>query len=162
MRSSGYLCVCEFPQLTYECLNQSFSNLVRILRHLSQSQRHTSLFLPPRLCARVCNPPFVARQRLGKHVRAVKNARNNRRIAGRVPVAFCIPLPLLDNSIKTFPRKQRIVGVVVFYAVRVVGDKFFTELSVLFFKVRSVNQKGDSHFYFVIVACDRFAVIGPT
>jgi hypothetical protein len=65
-----------------------------------------------------CIRPFIARQRSGKHVPAEKITRNNRNIIGWV--CLCIPLSLLgNNSVKTFPRPWRIVGV-VFYAVRVV------------------------------------------
>jgi hypothetical protein len=39
-----------------------------------------------RLCACMCIPPIVARQRLGKHVPAATNTRNSRRIDGRVIV----------------------------------------------------------------------------
>jgi hypothetical protein len=70
-----------------------------------------------------CIPPFIARQLLGKHVPAATNTRNIWRIAGRVClwVCLCIPLLLLgNNSVKTFTRQRRIVGGVVFYAVRVV------------------------------------------
>jgi hypothetical protein len=69
-----------------------------------------------------CIPPFIARQRLGRHVPAAANTRNSRRIVGRVYlwVCLCIALSLLFNSVKTFPWEGRIVGGVVFYAVRVV------------------------------------------
>jgi hypothetical protein len=70
-----------------------------------------------------CIPPFVARRHLGKHVPVVTNTSNNRRIVGRgcLWLCLCIPLSLLgNNSAKTIPRQRRIVGGVVFYAVRVV------------------------------------------
>jgi hypothetical protein len=39
-------------------------------------------------------------------------------------VCQCIPLSLLgNNSVKTFPRQRRIVGGVVFYAVRVISKE---------------------------------------
>jgi hypothetical protein len=80
-----------------------------------------------------CVPHNVARQRLGKHVPAATNTRDNRRIVGRVIfyavrvllkeslwVSLCLPLSLLgNNSIKTFPGQRRIVGGVVFYPVHV-------------------------------------------
>jgi hypothetical protein len=59
-----------------------------------------------------CIPPSVARQRLGKHVPAETNARNNRRIVGCVGLLVClwISLSLLgNNSVKTFPRHRRMV-----------------------------------------------------
>jgi hypothetical protein len=82
-------------------------------------------------------PLIVARQRLGEHVPAATNTRNNRRIVGRVIfyavrvlskkslwVCLCIPLSLLaNNSVTTFPRQRRTVGDIVFYAVRVVSKE---------------------------------------
>jgi hypothetical protein len=82
-------------------------------------------------------PHFIARQRLGKHVPAATNTRNNRRIVGRVIfyavcvlskespwVCLCILLWLLgNNSVRTFLRQRRIVGGVIFYAVRVVSQE---------------------------------------
>jgi hypothetical protein len=78
-----------------------------------------------------CIPPFVARQRLGKHVPAATNTRNNRRIFGRVIccgvcflskespwVCLYIPIPLPGK--KAFPRQRRIAGG-VFCAVRAVS-----------------------------------------
>jgi hypothetical protein len=75
----------------------------------------------PSVCESVC----VARQRLGKHVPAAKNACSSRRIGWtRVSVGLCSPLSFLgNNSVKMFPRQQRIVGGVVFYAARVVSKK---------------------------------------
>jgi hypothetical protein len=74
----------------------------------------------------MCIPPFGARQRLDKHVPAATGTHNHRRIVGRVTFyewgCLCIPQSLLDNmSVKMFPRQQRVVGSVVFYAVRVVS-----------------------------------------
>jgi hypothetical protein len=71
-----------------------------------------------------CLPPFGDTQRLGKHVPAATNIRNNTRIARHVifcavhvllketvQVCLCILLRLLgNNSIKTFPLQRRIVG----------------------------------------------------
>jgi hypothetical protein len=73
-----------------------------------------------------CNPPFIARQRLGKSVPAATITSNDRIIFGRVClwVCLCIPLSLLgSNSVKMFPRQRRIVGGVVFYAVGVVSKE---------------------------------------
>jgi hypothetical protein len=39
-------------------------------------------------------PPFVARQRLGKHVPTVTNTHNNGRIVGRVSVGLSVYLPI--------------------------------------------------------------------
>jgi hypothetical protein len=74
----------------------------------------------------MCIPPVVARQRLGKHVPAATNTRNNRRIVERMRVWICLCIPLLflgNNSAKTFRRQQRIVGGVVFYVVHVVSKE---------------------------------------
>jgi hypothetical protein len=94
-----------------------------------------------------CIPPFVARQRLDKHVPAATNT-DSRRIVGRITfyavrvlskvslwVCLYIPISLLgNNSVKTFLRQRKIIGGVVFYAVRSyqrkVGDQFFPELLV--------------------------------
>jgi hypothetical protein len=79
-------------------------------------------------------PPFIVRQRLGKHVIAAMNIRNNTRIVGRVCLWVClfIPLSLLDNnSVEAFPRQWRIGGAVIFYAVRVVQKKNFSFTVVL-------------------------------
>jgi hypothetical protein len=80
-----------------------------------------------------CIPPIVARQRLGKRTPAAANTHNSRRIVGRIvllydpslikgesvgPSVYSLSL-LGNNSVKTFPR-QWIVGVVVYYADRVV------------------------------------------
>jgi hypothetical protein len=65
-------------------------------------------------------PCFTARQRLGKHVPAPANSRNNRRIVERVCLwaCLCISLSLLgDNSVRTFLRQRRVVEGVVIYAV---------------------------------------------
>jgi hypothetical protein len=73
-----------------------------------------------------CIPPFIPRQRLGKQVPSAKNTRNNGRIVGRVClwVCLCFPLSLQGKiSVKIFPRQRRIVGGVVFYAVRVASGK---------------------------------------
>jgi hypothetical protein len=54
------------------------------------------------------------------------NTRNNRKIFGRVCLwnYLCILLSLLgNNSVKTFPRQRRIVGGIVFYAIRVVSKE---------------------------------------
>jgi hypothetical protein len=101
--------------------------------HLS-AVLHKSL---PSVCVSMCVPVLVSRQRLGKHVPAVKNIRNNKGIVGRVVfylvrvlsreslwVCLCIPALLLGNSsVNTVPRQRRIVGGVVFYAVLVISKE---------------------------------------
>jgi hypothetical protein len=93
----------------------------------------TAYFINPiSLCACICIPPIVTRQRLSKHFPAATNT-HNRRI-GRVVfcavrvvskeslwVCLCISLSLLGNGlVNTFLRQRRIGGGFVFYAVRVV------------------------------------------
>jgi hypothetical protein len=73
-----------------------------------------------------CIPPFIARQRLTKHVPMATNTCNNRSIVGCVSlwVCLCIPLSLLcNNSEKMFPRQKRNVEGIVFYAVHVVSEE---------------------------------------
>jgi hypothetical protein len=78
------VCVCVFPVLTFECLNQSLLNLVTISRHLSPSQRPNKNIHPISLCVCMCIPlsllnngsvkiPTVVRQRLSIKVTAVTN-----------------------------------------------------------------------------------------
>jgi hypothetical protein len=50
-------------------------------------------------------PPIVARQRLGKQFPAATNARNNRRIVGRVVIA-CHPCPTKGKNVLIIPRTQ--------------------------------------------------------
>jgi hypothetical protein len=75
-----------------------------------------------------CISPFIIKKRLSKHVPAATNTCNNRRKNRWVRVSvglptICIPLSLLDNSVKTFPRQRRIVGVVLSCAVLVVSKE---------------------------------------
>jgi hypothetical protein len=99
---------------------------IMALEPISAASIHKSL---PSVC--ICIPPIVTRQRLGRYVAAETNTRNNVRIVGGVVfntvhvskeilwVCLCITLSLLDNgSVNTFPRQQRTVEVVVFFAVR--------------------------------------------
>jgi hypothetical protein len=75
---------------------------------------------------------MIAMQRLGKHVPATTNTRNNKIIVGGVClwVCLCIPISLLGNSsVKTFPLLRRIFGGVGFYVTRVVLKE--SRLSVL-------------------------------
>jgi hypothetical protein len=122
------------PLLTFECPNRSLWNFVCISWHLSPYQRRTSSIPAISLCVSLLSllgkssvtyiRPFVARQRLGKHVPTATNICNNRRIVERMClwVCLCISLSLLGNdSVETFPRQWIIVGGIVFYAVRVVS-----------------------------------------
>jgi hypothetical protein len=81
-------------------------------------------------------PPIAARQRLGKHVRAETNTRNNRTaerfafytvrvvLKKSLWVCMCIPLSLLGNdSANTSLRQRRTIGDVVFCIVRVVSKE---------------------------------------
>jgi hypothetical protein len=141
--------VCVNPLLsTFEHLNQSLWNVVYHANgvHLN-GVLHKSL---PSVCVSLCVTllslqgngsvkcltPFGARQRLGKHVPAATNTRNNRGTIGGVIfcavralskgslwVCLCIPLSLLGNNSVMFPRQRRIDGGVVFYAVCVVSNE---------------------------------------
>lgn len=69
---------------------------------------------------------FVPRQRLCKQASAATNTHNSRSIVGRMCLldCLCITLKLLgDKQAKTFQWQRRIVGHVVFYAVRVVSKE---------------------------------------
>jgi hypothetical protein len=73
-----------------------------------------------------CIPPFIARQRLCKHVPATTNTRNNKRIVERMCLWVCLLISrsLLGNSsVETLPRQRRIVGGIVLYAVRAVSKE---------------------------------------
>jgi hypothetical protein len=80
-------------------------------------------------------PPFIARQRLGKHVPARTNTCNNRRSLGRVCLWVCLYnlVSLLgNNSVNTFPWQRRFFEASfsmrsVLYQ-RKVCDYFFPEL----------------------------------
>jgi hypothetical protein len=72
-----------------------------------------------------CITPFIARQRLYTHVPVATNTRN-RPIVRRVSLWVCLCTPLAslgNNSIKTFPRKRRIFGGVVFYVIHIVSKE---------------------------------------
>jgi hypothetical protein len=138
------VCVSVYPP--YKLLN-AWTNLYEIwnVRLYHDTWAHLSGVLHkslPSVCVSVCVsllllqgsgsvkciPPYDARKRLGKHVPAATNTRNNRRIVGCVIsyavrvlskeslwVSLCIPLLLLgNNTVKTFPRQRRIVRSVVF------------------------------------------------
>jgi hypothetical protein len=89
-------------------------------------------FINPCVC--MCISPVFARHRLCKHVSAAKNTLNKNcwtcsflcgqcRIEGE-SVDLCIPLSLQGSgSVNTFPWQWRIVGGVIFYAVRVVSKE---------------------------------------
>jgi hypothetical protein len=134
------------PLLTFECLIQSLWNLVCISWHLSQSNSLLNISLTSgyvSVCVSLlsllgkdyvkCISPVITRQRLGNHILAATNTRNNRKIVRRVVfnavrvlskeslwVSIYTLLFLGNNSVKTFPRQRRIVGGIVLCAVRVV------------------------------------------
>jgi hypothetical protein len=79
-----------------------------------------------------CIRPFIAIQRLGKHVPAATNTRDNRRSVGRI--IFCA-VPVLskqriwvclcmspslpgNNLVKTFPRQRSFVWCVIFCRIK--------------------------------------------
>jgi hypothetical protein len=84
MRSSCCLCVCVSLQSTFECLNQSLLNLACMSWHLSPFQRRTSEISPINLCAYMCNPLPLLGNGWAKFYRGHKYTRNNKRIVGRV------------------------------------------------------------------------------
>lgn len=89
-------------------------------------------------------PPFIARQRLGNHVPAGTDTRKNGRIVWRVClwVCLCTSLSLLVyNSVKTFPRQWRIVGHVVF-AVHVVSEESRLSFLQSFFFCSRLDSSG--------------------
>jgi hypothetical protein len=140
MRSSCCLCVCESPPPINVWMPEPiFVKLAMYIMapgpistayfinpsHQSVSISVSLLFLLGNGSVK-CIPYFIAWQKLGKHVPAAKETRNNSRIVGPVClwVCLCIPLLLLGyNSVNTFPRQRRIVGSVVVYAVRVVSKE---------------------------------------
>jgi hypothetical protein len=133
------VCLC-IPLSSFQSLNQSFWNF--ICTSCTWTYLNGVLHKPfPSVCVPVCVsvilflgkgsvnyiPPFIARQRVGKHIPAKKNTRSNRRIAGQcVCGSVCVsPMSLLGkNLMKTFNRQRRIVGGVVFYSVCVVSQNF--------------------------------------
>jgi hypothetical protein len=129
------VCVC-IPLSRFVCLNQSFWNSICTSctwAHFN-GLRHTSL---PSVSVPVLSflgkgsvnyiSPFIARQRVGKHIPATKITRNNRRIAGPcVCGSVCVSsMSLLrKNSMKIFKRQRRIVWGVLFYSVCDVSQNF--------------------------------------
>jgi hypothetical protein len=137
MRSPCCLFVSGSPlPLTFEHLNLSLWNLDCMSWHLSPL---SSEYLTNRShwsscrCAYSlldkgsvkCIPHFNAKKRLGKHVPAATNTRNNRRTVGRVCGSVdSPPLSLLGNSsVNTFPWQRRIARSIVSYAVRLVSKE---------------------------------------
>jgi hypothetical protein len=56
----------------------------------------------------ICISPIVARQRLGKHVPAATNTRNNRRIVGRV-VLYAIRVVAKESIPRIIPRNYYVI-----------------------------------------------------
>jgi hypothetical protein len=100
------VCLCISP-LTFECLNQSLWNLVRIstayLKNFSHQSVCLYLYLPivarPRLDK---NPPIVARQRLGKNPPIVARQRRGRNVTA-VTNTHATVEELLDVSFSMWP-----------------------------------------------------------
>jgi hypothetical protein len=128
------LCICA-PRHPYQCLN-AWTSVYETWLIYHDSWAYLSgirvLYKSlPLVCVSVCASLLsllgngslkyiqhsVAWQRLGKHVPAATKTRNNSWTRVSVdPLSF-----LGNNSVKTFPWQQRVVGGVVFYAVRVVS-----------------------------------------
>jgi hypothetical protein len=134
-------CVCESPLINF-WLPKPFS--VKLDIHIyHDTWAHLSGVLLkslPSVCVSVCvfllsllrigsvkySPPFIARQRLDKHVPTAKTTPNNRTIVGLVCLCVCLRILLSflgNNSVETFPRQQRIFGKFVFYAVRIISKE---------------------------------------
>jgi hypothetical protein len=82
---SVHLCVCclYIPPSTFECLNQSLWNLVRVSCHLSLSQLCTSHIPPVSLCVCMWIPLSLLLNLSVKTLPRQQNTCNNGRIAGR-------------------------------------------------------------------------------
>jgi hypothetical protein len=99
---------------------------LRITWQLSSSERRTPQIPPIDLCACMCIPPTVTRQRLGKHVPGAVKTSKNIVIVGCVCLWACLYIPLWllgNNSVKTFPGQRKFFGNVVFRAVHVVSKE---------------------------------------
>jgi hypothetical protein len=125
MRSPSCLCVCVSPLSTFQSILMKLGMYI-----MAPEPNSTAYFINPshRPCVCMCIPHSVARHRLGEHVpAATKNCWWCRFLCGPYlikgeSVGLCIPLSLLgNNSVKAFPRQRRIVGGVIFYAVRVLS-----------------------------------------
>jgi hypothetical protein len=132
------LCVwmCIPPLSIFECLTLSLWNSVCMSWHMSPSQWHTSQ-IPP-ICVSVCvSPTTVARQWLSKHIPALSNTHNNRKIVECIIfytvcvisiqtlwVSLCMPLLLLGKSSgNMFPQQWRTVGGIIFSVVHVISKE---------------------------------------
>jgi hypothetical protein len=135
MRSPWCLCVCEPPPplpINFGMAERVFNKLgMYIKAHEPISAAYFINSSHKSVCISLlsllgngsvnCIHPFIASQRLGKHVPAAKIEELLDACVGRG--CRCIPLSLLgNNSVKTFPR-QRTVGGVVFSAVHVVSKE---------------------------------------
>jgi hypothetical protein len=125
------------PAINFWTPEQSLWNWVCTTYH--DTWAHLNVVLRkslPSVCVSMCIPPIVARQRLSKSVSLLSLLGNGsvntfpwQRIHPTIEElldacvrgSLCITLSLLGNSaVKAFPRQRRIVGEVVFYAVRAV------------------------------------------
>jgi hypothetical protein len=142
MRSPSCLCIyVSSPSSTFKCLNQSLWNFVHITWQLNPSRRRTYKSLPS-FCVSLCVSLLSF---LGNGSAKTRHFLCGPcLIKGESALCLCIPLSLLgNNSVKTFPRQQRIVGGIVFYAVRFVTKErrravlprisFFLKMRINFF-----------------------------
>jgi hypothetical protein len=131
MRSSCSLCVYESPPIHFwmpEPIFMKFSLYVMTPEPVSTANFiNLSVYMSACVCLLSllgkrsvnCVPSFIARQRHGKHVPVATNMRSSRIIVGPMCLWLCIPFSLLGNKlVKTFSLQRRIVGSVVFCAVR--------------------------------------------
>jgi hypothetical protein len=93
MWSPYCLCVREFPLINY---HGAWAHLIGVL-HKSLPSVSVSVLLLSLLgkSSIKCIPPFIARQRLSKHIPIAMNTHNNKRIVGRVCLWVCLCTSLL-------------------------------------------------------------------
>jgi hypothetical protein len=143
MQSPCCMCLWIPPISTFECLRQSLWNLAlyhRIRAHLNGAL-HKSLSLVT-VC--VCIPPIVARQRLGKMYPFIARQRLDRHVTAATNatighVCLCASLSLLgNNSVKTFSRQKEVFKASFSERCgsdeRKAGDSSFPRLVVQYFR----------------------------
>jgi hypothetical protein len=140
MRPLCCLCVRKTPSITF-WMSQSIFMKLGDMYIMAPELISTAYFInPSRQTVCLCILTFIARQRLGKHHPMPTNIRKiNELLDACLWICMCIPLSLLgNNSVKTFPRRRKIVGGVVSYVLHVVskerGRNVFTRTSCLLIK----------------------------
>jgi hypothetical protein len=139
MRSPCCLCVCMcIPgPSTFDCLNEFF---IKVGIYITASEPISTTYFINLFHQSVCLHMYlrnVVRQMLSKHIPTETNTLNKRRIVEGVVLyavlivskkclwvcgsVLCRPILLGNGSVKTFLLQRRIVGRVVFCAVRVLS-----------------------------------------